>query len=120
MLTSCFGTQIAYAGSDPETASFFERIIGRTRMYQYQDPTAGNGHSATSHMGNYREQNLMNANDIRTMNSDEVLIVSGCQDPIKIPLRAYVEVGRMKLATDSERYPVVPAEVGGGVYVLLV
>lgn len=117
-----FNTAIAYAGSDPETASFFERIIGRTRVYQYQDPTAGNGHSATSHMENYREQNLMNANEIRTMNSDEVLIVSGNQDPIKIPSRAYFEVSRMKRATDTTRYPSVPVEAGragDGVYVPL-
>ena len=117
-----FNTAIAYAGSDPETASFFERIIGRTRVYQYQDPTAGNGHSATSHMENYREQNLMNSNEIRTMKDDEVLIVSGNQDPIKIPSRAYFQVGRMKRATDTARYPAVPVEAGragDGVYVPL-
>ena len=117
-----FGTQIAYAGSDPETASFFERIIGRTRVYQYQDPTAGNGHSATSHMENYREQNLMNASDVRTMKTEEVLIVSGNQQPVLVGSRAYFEVSRMKRATDTARYPVVPVEAGravDGVYVPL-
>jgi type IV secretory pathway TraG/TraD family ATPase VirD4 len=104
-----FGTQIAYAGSDPETASFFERIIGRTRVYQYQDPTHP---TAQSHMENYREQNLLNSNEIRTMKDDEVLIVSGNQDPIKIPSRPYFQVGRMKRATDTKRYPSVPVEAG--------
>ena len=104
-----FNTSIAYAGSDPETATFFERIIGKTRVYQYQDPTARGGQSATSHMENYREQNLLNANEIRTMGSDEVLIVSGNQDPILIPSRPYFEVGRMKRATSL---PSVPVEVG--------
>lgn len=107
-----FGTQIAYAGSDPETASFFERIIGRTRHYQYQDPTAGGGHSATSHMENYREQNLMNANEIRTMKDDEVLIVSGNKDAILIRSRAYWQVWRMKRATDTRRYPPAERETG--------
>jgi type IV secretion system protein VirD4 len=104
-----FGTQIAYAGSDPETASFFERIIGRTRVYQYQDPTAGSGHSATSHIEQYREQNLMNANEIRTMRDDEVLIVSGNKDAIKISSKAYWQVWRMKRATSL---PPTPREQG--------
>ena len=104
-----FNTAIAYAGSDPETASFFERIIGRTRVYQYQDPTHP---TAQSHMENYREQNLLNSNEIRTMKDDEVLIVSGNQDPIKIPSRAYFEVRKMKRATDTTIYPSVPVEAG--------
>lgn len=108
-----FNTQIAYAGSDPETASFFERIIGKTRVYQYHDPTAGSGHSATSHMENYREQNLLNANEIRTMKSDEVLIVSGNSQPVLIPSKGYFEVWRMKRATNTTRYPPVPVETGG-------
>lgn len=114
-----FNTAIAYAGSDPETASFFERIIGRTRVYQYQDPTHP---TAQSHMEHYSERNLLNANEVRTMKDDEVLIVSGNQDPIKIPSRAYFEVGRMKRATDTGRYPSVPVEAGRtgeGVYVPL-
>ncbi len=61
-------------------------------------------------------------NEIRTMNGDEVLIVSGNQNPKKIPSRAYFEVNRMKRATDTARYPVVPVEAGragDGVYVPL-
>jgi type IV secretion system protein VirD4 len=104
-----FGTQIAYAGSDPETASFFERIIGRTRVYQYQDPTAGSGHSATSHIEQYREQNLMNANEIRTMRDDEVLILSGNKDAIKISSKAYWQVWRTRRATSL---PPAPREQG--------
>jgi type IV secretion system protein VirD4 len=100
-----FNTAIAYAGSDPETASFFERIIGRTRVYQYQDPTAHGGNSATAHIEQYREQNLMNANEIRTMQDEEVLIVSGNKDPIKIASRAYWQVWRLRRATDTRRYP---------------
>jgi type IV secretory pathway TraG/TraD family ATPase VirD4 len=108
-----FNTAIAYASSDPETASFFERLLGKTRVYQYQDPTAGGGHSATSHMENYREQNLMNAGEIRTMASDSVLIVSGNAQPVLIPSKGYFEVWRMKRATDQRRYPPVPVEAGG-------
>ena len=105
-----FNTAIAYAGSDPETASFFERIIGKTRIYQRRNPITGDGND---HFEQYREQNLLNANEIRTMKSEEVLIVSGNQDPILIPSRGYYEVWRMKRATDPKRYPPAPREAGG-------
>lgn len=106
-----FNTAIAYAGSDPETAAHFERIIGKTRVYQYQDPTAGHGHrTASSHIEQYREQNLLNANEIRTMKNEEVLIVSGNQDPILIPSRGYYEVWRLRRATSR---PPAPRETGG-------
>lgn len=94
-----FNTAIAYAGSDPETALFFERIIGKTRYYQVSD--------YMNHMEHYREQNLFNSNEIRTMKTEEVLIVSGNQDPILIPSKGYFEVGRLKRATSK---PPAPAE----------
>jgi type IV secretory pathway TraG/TraD family ATPase VirD4 len=102
------GTVIAYAGSDPETATHFERVMGRTRVFRYQDPTHP---SAQAHMEQYREQNLMNANEIRTMKDGEVLIVSGNQDPILIPSRAYFEGRRMHRAISL---PPVPVNVGAG------
>jgi type IV secretion system protein VirD4 len=102
-----FNTAIAYAGSDPETASFFERIIGKTRVYQRRNPITGDGND---HFEQYREQNLMNANEIRTMKDDEVLIVSGNKDAILLPSHGYFEVWRMKRAT---RLPPAPKETSG-------
>ena len=90
-----FNTAIAYAGSDPETASFFERVIGKTRVYQRRNPLNGD---ANDHFEQYREENLLNANEIRTMQSEQVLIVSGNQQPILIPSRGYYEVWRMRRA----------------------
>lgn len=98
-----FNTALAYAGSDPETASFFERIIGKTRVYQVPD--------IMNHMEHYREQNLLNANEIRTMKTEEVLIVSGNQNPILIPSRAYFQVGWMKRATNKPPAPVESASI---------
>lgn len=104
-----FNTAIAYAGSDPETASYFERVMGKTRVYQYHDPTAGSGHrTPTSHHEIYREENLMNSGEIRTMPSDSVLIVSGNQQPALIASRGYFEVGKWRRATSL---PPVPVEV---------
>jgi len=98
-----FHTSLAYAGSDPETASFFERIIGKTRFYQTPD--------ILNHMEHYREQYLLNANEIRTMKDEEVLIVSGNQDPILIPSKAYFQVGWMKRATKKPPAPVESASM---------
>jgi type IV secretory pathway TraG/TraD family ATPase VirD4 len=98
-----FHTALAYAGSDPETASFFERIIGKTRVYQVPN--------LTNHMEHYREQNLLNANEIRTMKNEEVLIVSGNQNPILIPSKAYFQVGWMKRATKKPPAPLESANV---------
>jgi type IV secretion system protein VirD4 len=97
-----FHTSIAYAGSDPETASFFERIIGKTRVTQFA--------SLDSTMEHYREQNLLNANEIRTMKDEQILIVSGNQDPILISSKPYFQNWSMKRATSK---PPAPPEVAG-------
>jgi len=102
-----FHTAVAYAGSDPETALFFERVIGKTRVYQYQDPTHP---TAQSHMENYREQSLFLSNEIRTMKSEQVLIVSGNQDPVLIPSKGYFQVGWMKRASQLAPAPVESGE----------
>lgn len=105
-----FNTAIAYAGSDPETASYFERLLGKTRVYQYEDPTARGGErSPRSHHETYREQNLMNAGEIRTMASDSVLIVSGNSQPVLIPSKGYFEVGKWRRGASL---PPVPVEAG--------
>ena len=92
-----FHTSLAFAGSDPETALFFERIIGKTRYYQTTD--------YLNHLEQYREQSLFLSNEIRTMNDDQTLIVSGNQNPILIPSKGYFQVGWMKRAT--KKPPVV-------------
>lgn len=93
-----FHTALAYAGSDPETAQFFERIIGKTRYYQTPD--------YLNHMEHYREQSLFLANEIRTMKDDQVLIVSGNQDPVLISSKGFYQVGWMKRATSRPPAPV--------------
>ena len=52
----------------------------------------------------------MNANEIRTMKGEQVLIVHGNQDPIVIPYEAYYEMLRMKRAA---RMPPAAREVSG-------
>jgi type IV secretory pathway TraG/TraD family ATPase VirD4 len=93
-----FHTLLAYSASDPETALFFERIIGKTRYYQTPD--------YLNPIEQYREQSLLLSNEIRTMKDEEVLIVSGNQDPVLIPSKAYFQVGWMKRATSRPPAPV--------------
>lgn len=92
-----FHTALAYAGSDPETALFFEKIIGKTRYYQTSD--------YLNHMEQYREQSLLLSNEIRTMREDQVLIVSGNQDPVLIPSKGFYQVGWMNRASKKPPAP---------------
>lgn len=87
-----FATYLCYAGSDPETASFFERIIGKKRITQ---------HPGTEEYYNeqYREQNLINANEVRTLADDQTLIVTKNRDPVLIPSKGYYQLGKFKRLT---------------------
>lgn len=83
-----FATYLCYSGSDPDTASFFERIIGKKRITQLPD-------SLENYTEHYREQNLINANEVRTMDDDQVLIVTKNRDPLLIHSKGYFQIGRL-------------------------
>lgn len=93
-----FATYLCYSGSDPETASFFERIIGKTRITQKPKNQDA--------MENYREQNLMNANEVRTMNDDQVLIVIKNRFPVLIKAKGFFELGKYKRMTRKGAYTI--------------
>ena len=63
-------------------------------------------------MEDYREQIRMNANQIRTMNDDEVLIVSGNQDPIKDTEQGVLPSGMEEAGYRQREIPC--GESGGG------
>ncbi len=69
-----FSTYLTFAGSDPDTTQFFERIIGQVRERQRQD--------YTDHMDKYQEYNLLNASEIRTIPENTALMVSGPRNPV--------------------------------------
>ncbi len=86
-----FNTYLTYAGADPETANFFENIMGRVRERQtkeFFDTT-----------NEYREYNLMNAGEIRMLDSESVLVVSGNKQAIQIPATPYFENWKFKRQT---------------------
>ena len=69
-----FNSYLTYSGSDPETASFFEEDYwprsGKDSPVKFLD-----------HIDEYRDYYLMHANEIRTMEKDQVLIVSSNKKP---------------------------------------
>ncbi len=78
-----FNTYITYAGADPQTAVFFERIVGKVRERQkrdFEDTT-----------DQYREYNLINASEIRMIAEDEALIVSGNKQAIMLKTTSFFE-----------------------------
>lgn len=78
-----FNTYLTYSAADPQTASFFEGIIGKVRERQklrWDEPR-----------DEYREYNLLNANEIRTIGDYEALIVSGNRQPIKVTATPFFE-----------------------------
>jgi type IV secretory pathway TraG/TraD family ATPase VirD4 len=92
-----FATYLSYAGSDPDTATFFERIIGKKRITQLPD-------NLENYNEHYREQNLINANEVRTMQDDQVLIVTKNRDPVLITSKGYYQVGKYKRMTKRGAY----------------
>ncbi len=94
-----FNTNLAYSGSDPETAKFFENIIGKQRITQLPN-------NLQQFSENYREQNLINANEVRTLDQDKVLIVSTNRNPVLTKSTPFFELGRFKNLAKKPPYPV--------------
>jgi type IV secretory pathway TraG/TraD family ATPase VirD4 len=105
-----FNTYMTYSGSDPETVKFFETLCGRQRITQV------NGKKDA--MEHYRESNLINANEIRTIPAGKALLISSNRQPILLETKPYFEVGRWARAakkgavsignTKSDRLAYVP------------
>lgn len=93
-----FNTYLTYAGADPQTAQFFENIIGRVRERQkkeFDDPT-----------DQYREYNLINSGEIRMIESNEALIVSGNRQAIKLKTTPYFMLPKWKRASKQGAYKI--------------
>ena len=67
-IQGAINTHICLSGSDPTTSNYFSDLSGRVRerqLRQYSD-----------HNSDYREYNLLNPNEVRTMQDGQVLVVS--------------------------------------------
>lgn len=83
-----FNTAMTLAGSDPETCLFFEKLAGKVRERQRKFLTATTD--------TYREYNLLNASDIRTLKPGQALVVSTNRNPVLATTRGYFEERRLR------------------------
>jgi type IV secretory pathway TraG/TraD family ATPase VirD4 len=83
-----FNTYLTYSGADPQTSKFFETIIGKVKERQKKD--------FTDTTDQYREYNLMNSNDVRTIQDDQALIVSKNRQPILLKTTPYFQNWALK------------------------
>lgn len=92
-----FNTYLTYSGSDPETTLFFEKMMGKVRERMRE--------KLTSTVDQYREFNLMNANEIRTIAKNEALIVSSNHQPVRLKTMPYFE--KWSLSKQSRMKPYI-------------
>lgn len=76
-----FSTYITYSGSDPETTQLFEKVMGRVRERQKKD--------FDDVVDQYKEYNLMNANEVRTIKEDQALLVCTNNNPVLLNSKPY-------------------------------
>ena len=101
-----FNTAMTYPGSDPETCLFFEKLAGKVRERQRKFLTATTD--------TYREFNLLNASDIRTLQPGGTLVVSTNRNPVLVAARGFFEERRFKkmAAMGAVTLPVRPVYPG--------
>lgn len=93
-----FNTYLTYAGADPETARFFESIIGRVRERSRQ--------SIDDKQEKYQEYNLLNSNEVRTITNHQALIVSSNRDPVLLNVMPHYANRDFVKALRKGAYPV--------------
>ena len=97
---------LTYRGSDPATCLCFERISGKVRERQKKFLTATTD--------NFREFNLLNASDIRTLQPGGTLVVSTNRNPVLVAAKGYFEARRFKkmAAMGAVKMPERPVQSG--------
>lgn len=83
-IMGAFNTNISLSGSDQVTAEYFSRISGRVRERQIKDLTE-------MHQESYQEYNLLNPNEVRTMNDHEALLISKNRQPVRLEVTPYFQ-----------------------------
>ncbi len=92
-----FNTYITYSGSDPLTTEFFEKIIGKVRETQKR--------KVTDVFNDYREYNLINSNEVRTIPQDKMLMVASNKNPVLLPVAGFFQQGKwLKMTKKGTHY----------------
>ena len=99
-----FSTYITYSGSDPETVKLFEKLTGRVRERQKKE--------LDDIVDTYKEYNLMNANEVRTIRKDQALLVSTNNNPVLLDSKGYYELRQYLRYTrkGAEPMPTIPKQ----------
>lgn len=89
-IQGAFNTNICLSSCDPITAEYFSKISGRVRVKQRKNLT--DPHET------YQEYNLLNSNEIRTMDDHEALLISKNRQPIKLTVTPYFQNRKFRKA----------------------
>ena len=95
-IQGAFNTNICLSSSDPVTANYFSDLSGRVRETQVRRMEDTNT--------DYREYNLLNSNEVRTIAENETLIISKNRNPVKLKVTPYYENRKFRKAS---MFPVV-------------
>ncbi|MEC4090917.1 type IV secretory system conjugative DNA transfer family protein [Pseudoalteromonas rubra] len=89
-IQGAFNTNICLSSSDPVTAEYFSKLSGRVRERQVAE--------FTDTHDNYREYNLLNSDEVRTMQDNEALLICKNRYPVKLTVTPYYQNRRFKKA----------------------
>ncbi|MGI1671638.1 MAG: type IV secretory system conjugative DNA transfer family protein [Neptuniibacter sp.] len=89
-IQGAINTNICLSASDPETANFFSELSGKVRERQVREITDANN--------DYREYNLLNPNEVRTIEHNEALVISKNRNPLTLSITPYYENRRFRKA----------------------
>jgi type IV secretion system protein VirD4 len=91
------GTRMVYGGADVVTTAWVEQMAGKMKYREYDE--AG----PRSH----REENLINADRVRTLPAGQALLLSANKEPMMVKARSYFDIPR--LDRESKLPPFNPA-----------
>jgi type IV secretion system protein VirD4 len=90
-IQGAFNTNICLSSSDPVTANYFSDLTGRVRERQIRKFDDTNS--------DYREYNLLNSNEVRTMGENEALLISKNRHPVKLEVTPFYKNRLFKKAS---------------------
>lgn len=94
VIQGAMNTNVCLSGADPETADYFSKVSGKVVDVQY--------HKRGEPRSTHSEYNLINPNEVRTMDEDKILIISKNRNPAIVPIKAFYEVRKWKTKTRYE------------------
>jgi type IV secretion system protein VirD4 len=95
-IQGALNTNICLSSSDPVTAKFFSELSGRVRERQVRD--------IEKSIEDYREYNLLNTDDVRTMEENEALIISKNRYPVRLKTVPYYKNRIFKKAAQFPKH----------------